>query len=109
VLSPSLYGNDYLVGEVTLHNTGNIGTVVRVRFTWPQEGMAPIVAHKMVRVPFGQSKTVRFPCQRRHVSNSNVIDLLQSWQEHHARCWCHSKAIASSLGGGPAAAAHTIT
>jgi hypothetical protein len=34
-------------------------------------------------VQYGQSKTVRFHISTGNVSNSNVIDLLQSWQEHH--------------------------
>jgi len=82
-LSPTVYGNNYLVGEVDLTNTGNIGTVIRVKFTWPQEGYPPIKAVKTVRVPYGASKTVRFHVSAGNVSNSNVIDLLQSWQEGH--------------------------
>jgi hypothetical protein len=87
-LSNAIYGNDHLTGEVDLKNTGNIGTVNRVRISWPQEGYAPIVAHKTVRVPAGGSKVVRF-----HVpvaSMGNVITNLQSWQErHNFRDGCH--------------------
>jgi hypothetical protein len=80
-LSDSFNGNDHLVGEIDAKNTGNIGVVLRTRITWPQEGTPPIVAHRTVKVAWGQKKVVRFSVP---VSNSgNVIDLLQSWQEHH--------------------------
>ena len=52
-LTNNIYGNDHLIGEVDLTNTGNIGTVVRVRITWPQEGYAPITARKTVRTKPG--------------------------------------------------------
>lgn len=81
-LSSSIYGNDHLIGEVDQDNTGNIGVVVRVRITWPQEGAPPITARKTVQLPYGASnKPVRF-----HVpvaSGGNVINQLQSWQENH--------------------------
>jgi hypothetical protein len=80
-LTSSLYGNDHLVGEIDLTNTGNTGVIVKTRITWPQEGALPVTARKTVRLPFGASKPVRFSVP---VSNtSSVIDLLQSWQERH--------------------------
>lgn len=64
-----------------MKNTGNVGVVLHTRITWPQEGTPPIVARRTVKVPWSHSKVVRFSVP---VSNSsNVIDLLQSWQEHH--------------------------
>lgn len=73
-------GTAVLVGEVDLDNTGNIGTVVHVRITWPQEGAAPVAATRTVRVPAGaQGQPARF---RLHAS-VDVIESLQSWQERH--------------------------
>lgn len=82
-LSPTLYGDNYLIGEVDVTNTGNVGIIARVKFTWPQEGYPPIVAHKTVRIRYGATKVVRFHVNVGNVSNSNVIDLLQSWQSGH--------------------------
>jgi len=86
-LTNNIYGNDHLIGEVDLTNTGNIGTVVRVRITWPQEGYAPITARKTVRTKPGTTTPVRF-----HIpvsSSGNVINQLQSWQlSHNDRTGC---------------------
>lgn len=82
LLSSSLYGKDHLIGEVDLHNTGNIGTVVRVKITWPQEGQKPIARFKTVRTNPGAHVVVRFKVAVS--STSNVITSLQSWQEHHS-------------------------
>ena len=72
-------GNYKLIGEIDVTNTGNVGIVARVRITWPQEGYSPIRAIKTVRVPEGAKLPVRF-----HMPvDSNVIDLLQSWQTGH--------------------------
>lgn len=86
-----------LVGEVDLRNTGNIGTVDRVRITWPQEGFAPIARTRTVHVPAGKSMAVRF-----HVpASQNMIAELQSWQErHNLRDGCtYHAAITGTLGG----------
>jgi hypothetical protein len=83
ILGPGTYDNNYLVGEVDLRNTGNVGEKVMVTFSWPQEGYVPITAHKTVMVRFGASKTVRFHVSAGNVANSNVIDLLQGWQDGH--------------------------
>ena len=83
ILSPTLYGNSYLVGEVDMTNTGNIGLIVRVKFTWPQEGSPPIAAYKTIRVPYGQTRVARFHVSAGNVSNSTVIDQLQAWQTGH--------------------------
>ncbi len=87
----------HLIGEIDLENTGNVGTIDRVRITWPQEGFPPIVATRTVRTPAGASKTVRF-----HVAaSSNMIDELQSWQEHHnLRDGCHYRATITGTYGG---------
>jgi hypothetical protein len=80
-LSSNIYGKDHLIGEIDIHNTGNIGTIDHVRITWPQEGYAPIVATRTVRTKPGEHLAVRF-----HIpvsSSGNVITQLQSWQESH--------------------------
>jgi len=96
-LSSSLYGNDHLIGEIDLTNTGNIGTITRVRITWPQEGYVPITARKTVHVPAGQSLPVRF-----HIavsSQGNVITQLQSYQLSHNGTGCtYHAAIVSTFG-----------
>lgn len=99
-LTSSLYGNDHLIGEVDLHNTGNIGTVVRVKITWPQEGYSPIAARKTVRTRAGATVAVRFHVP---VSNTgNVIDQLQSWQlSHNDRPGCHYSATILRTFGSP--------
>ncbi len=74
-------GYDHLIGEIDLHNTGNIGTVDKLRITWPQEGYPPIVAKRTVHSKPGEHLAARF-----HIavpSSGNVITLLQSWQESH--------------------------
>jgi len=73
-------GTAEFIGEVDLDNTGNIGTIVRVKITWPQEGYSPITRTKTVKVPFGATgQAVRF-----HVPASGTeVDRLQSWQNGH--------------------------
>jgi hypothetical protein len=58
LLDPSLGSNDYLTAFVTVHNTGNVGEVVRVRVTWPQVGFADVVRHKSLRVPWHATRHV---------------------------------------------------
>lgn len=89
-LLPNNFPGTYrVIGEVDLHNTGNIGTVVKVKITWPQEGYGPIRMTRSVRTLPGDHSVVRF----RKVVSSNQIDLLQSWQEHHGmRDGCTYKA-----------------
>lgn len=70
---------DQLVGEVDETNTGNIGLVMNVSISWPQEGYPPVTATRTVRVGYGATQAVRFHLQ----ASQNVIDLLQSWQSGH--------------------------
>lgn len=70
---------DHFVGEVDLHNTGNIGTVVDVTIKWPQEGSPFVTMHRTVRTAAGSRTVVRF---RKAVTETQV-SLLQSWQERH--------------------------
>ena len=99
-LASGVYSNDHLVGEVDLTNTGNIGTVTKVRITWPQEGYAPITARKTVRLPAGQTIPVRFHVSAGSIGGgSNVIDLLQSYQSSHNGTGCtYHAAIISTYG-----------
>jgi hypothetical protein len=48
-------GTATLVGEVDLTNNGNIGTIVKVRMTWPQEGYPPITVRKTIPAPLPRS------------------------------------------------------
>src|SRR5262249_29058452 len=84
LLSNSIYGTDHLVGEVDLHNTGNVGTDVKVRITWPQEGQAPVARLKHVRTEPGSRSVVRFKVK----ASTAVIDSLQSWQLRHTGAGC---------------------
>lgn len=59
-LSSSLYGQNYLTAQVTATNTGNIGTFVRIRVSWPLQGFSPIHDSKTVRLQAGHSKNVEF-------------------------------------------------
>jgi hypothetical protein len=59
-LSDALYGQNYLTADVNLHNTGNVGTITRVRISWGQQGFAPITETRTVRVRDGASRTVHF-------------------------------------------------
>jgi hypothetical protein len=69
----------HLIGEVDLHNDGNIGTKDHVVITWPQEGAQPVKASRNVRSDAGTRSVVRFKIS----ASSSVIDSLQSWQERH--------------------------
>lgn len=83
-LSVNPYRNDHLIGEIDLVNTGNIGTIDKVVITWPQEGYPPIRATRTVHLAYGQRLAVRFHISAGSTaSNSQVIPLLQSWQQNH--------------------------
>jgi hypothetical protein len=69
----------HLIGEIDLHNDGNIGTKDHVVISWPQEGAQPVTATKNVRSDAGARSIVRFKVS----ASSSVIDSLQSWQERH--------------------------
>ena len=68
-----------LTGEVDVINTGNIGTIVHVRITWPQEGYGPIVMARTVHLAAGTTRPVSF----HQVAGQNVISNLQNWQQGH--------------------------
>lgn len=68
-----------LTGEIDVNNTGNIGTVDKVKITWPQEGYGPIVMRRTVRVAAGASQAVSFHKN----ASQTVISNLQAWQTGH--------------------------
>jgi hypothetical protein len=93
-LSSSINGPNYLVSEVDVTNTGNVGAVIRVKVSWPQVGFAPIVKHKTVRVPYGQTAHV-------NASNysSDIIGNFQNYQLSHNGDPCsYSLTIESTFG-----------
>jgi len=79
-------------GDIQMHNTGNVGIVVRMKITWPQQGYAPLAMTRTVKLATGQSKDVQFhrPLSYTQISN------LQSWQSGHNYadgCTYHAKII----------------
>jgi hypothetical protein len=97
-LSSSPNGSSYLVSEVDVTNTGNIGAVIRVKVSWPQVGFAPIVKHKTVRVPYGQTAHVNLSVNANNYSN-DIIGNFQNYQLSHSGDPCsYSLAIESTFG-----------
>jgi hypothetical protein len=72
-------GTAVATGDIQVTNTGNIGTVDRLRITWPQQGYSPLVMHKTIRLAAGASEDVQF---HRHLT-STELDNLQNWQTGH--------------------------
>ena len=84
LLANGIYDQNYLIGEIDLTNTGNVGIVVRTRITWPQEGTNPVTARKTAHLPYGARKVVRFKVPVGSIDQgATAIDLMQSWQERH--------------------------
>jgi hypothetical protein len=65
--------------EVDAENTGNIGLVLTVTMSYPQLAHQPIVMTKKVKVPYGQTVTVRFT----KPMTQSQITRLQDWQSGH--------------------------
>jgi hypothetical protein len=90
---------NYLIGQVDLANTGNIGTVIRVRFAWKQEGYPDITMTKTTRTRPGQSRTVDFRYYAGTFATSTApLDQNQSWQENHGfkdPCTYHARIVAT--------------
>jgi hypothetical protein len=83
-LGSGVYDQNYLIANVDLTNTGNVGEVIRVKVGWQQEGFADITATKTVRLPFGASRTIHFHMPVGSIADGAVaIDRLQSWQTGH--------------------------
>jgi hypothetical protein len=81
-LGTGLNGPNYLVAEVDVNNTGNIGEVVKVTVSWPQVGFAPIVKHKAARIPFGGTAHVNLRANAADYSG-DVIGNFQNYQLSH--------------------------
>ena len=89
-LSSSITGQNYLTGEIDVHNTGNIGTVNRVRISWPLQGFAPIVKSKTVRVRAGVTRRVEF---RAAVDESQVGQFQDEQLSSNSGDPCHYHAV----------------
>lgn len=89
-LSPSFsyaHAGDF-VGQVRLHNTGNVGITMVVRMQWAQLGYGPVRIVKKARLRVGLSRTVRF----HKLATSQMIDRYQSVDNSIAGSACHFKA-----------------
>jgi hypothetical protein len=67
-------------GDIQVTNTGNIGIIVTLKMTWPQEGYNPLVMRKHgVHIADGASRDIEFhmPLSQDQISN------LQNWQLGH--------------------------
>ena len=89
-------GSAVATGDVQVTNTGNIGTVVRVKITWPQQGYAPLAMAKRIRLAAGGSQDVQFHMPLTYDQISN----LQNWQTgHNYQDGCTYKATIMSTFG----------
>jgi hypothetical protein len=50
----------WLVADAELHNTGNVGIVVRVTATFKQAGSRPTRLVKKARIPYGKRRNIHF-------------------------------------------------
>jgi hypothetical protein len=62
------------IASASIHNTGNIGVVVKVKAHWVQVGSAPILMTKTATLGINHSTTVNFT---KDVGQDN-IDLIQA-------------------------------
>ncbi len=77
-------------GDIQMHNTGNVGIVVRMKITWPQQGYAPLAMTRTVKLATGQRRDVQF---HRPLSYTQISSL-QAWQTGHNYadgCTYHAK------------------
>lgn len=72
-------GTAMATGDIQIHNTGNVGTVDRLRITWPQQGYAPLSMSKTVKLGTGASRDIQF---HRSLTQTE-LDNLQNWQTGH--------------------------
>jgi len=70
----------WATGDIEVTNTGNVGIVVSLKITWPQEGYNPLVMRKSgVRIGYGDDRDIQF-----HLPlNQNQITNLQNYQSGH--------------------------
>lgn len=72
-------GTAVATGDVSVTNTGNIGTLVRVKITWPQQGYPSLAMTKKIRLNAGANQDVQFHMPLTYDQISN----LQNWQTGH--------------------------
>jgi hypothetical protein len=72
-------GTATATGDIDATNTGNIGIVVRLTITWPQEGFSPLKMTRTIRLPKGGEQDVQF---HRPLSYDQ-ISRLQDYQTGH--------------------------
>jgi hypothetical protein len=88
----------WATGDIEVTNTGNVGIVVVLKITWPQQGFPSLARHKTVRVAYGASRDIQFNLPL----NQNQISNLQNWQEgHNYDSGCTYKATIVSKFGTP--------
>ena len=77
----SSYGfeNARVVADARVHNTGNVGIIVRVRATWDRAGEGPIKVVKTTRIPIGGRKAVHL---KKHIDQGTI----ESIQSADGRC-----------------------
>lgn len=97
-LSTSLYGQDYLTAQVSADNTGNIGTIVRVKVSWPLQGFAPITRTRTVRVAAGATSQVEFHAA---VSVDQVSEFQDEQLSANGADPCHYNGVITSTWGQP--------
>lgn len=86
----------WLVGDAELHNTGNVGVVVRVKATWKQAGSGPITATKKMRLAYKKRHAVHFKLP----IGQNQVDAVQSAPGYlGSGHWCGVKATLVSTFG----------
>jgi hypothetical protein len=79
----------WLVGDAEIHNTGNVGVVVRVRATWKQAGSAPITKVKTTRVGYRHRRAVHFKLP----VDQNTVEAYQSAPGYFGNGACGVKAV----------------
>lgn len=72
-------GTAVATGDIDVTNTGNIGEVIKLKITWPQQGYSPLADTKTVRLAKGQEQDVQF----NHPLTGGQLDNLQNWQTGH--------------------------
>lgn len=90
----TIYSEAKLTGEVDLTNTGNVGTIIRVRFAWKQEAYPSVVQTKVVRTRPGSHYVVRFHYNAgTFATDTAPLDRNLAWSENHGyRTACAAKA-----------------
>ncbi|HVT97918.1 MAG TPA: hypothetical protein VHE33_10440 [Acidobacteriaceae bacterium] len=72
-------GTAVATGDIDVTNTGNIGEVIKLKISWPQQGFSPLTRTSTVRLAKGQEQDVQF----NHPLTSDQLDNLQNWQTSH--------------------------